>query len=97
MRVLCFDDRNRSPLFTFSSPRFLFVIVQVKLEKRRLIPYHMHINENLLECCYLICAMFLELPNLTKPTATQGKGASHRQKSVLTILVLLNFARQLEF
>lgn len=37
---------------------------QEKVEKRRLLPFHKHINLELLECVYLVSAMLLEIPDV---------------------------------
>ena len=37
-----------------------------KEEMKRQIPYHMHINLQLLDCIYMISAMLLEIPNIAE-------------------------------
>lgn len=34
------------------------------MEKRRLLPFHKHINLELIECAYLVSAMLLEIPDV---------------------------------
>ena len=35
-----------------------------RAERRRLLPFHLHINLDLLECCHLVSASLLEIPKI---------------------------------
>lgn len=39
---------------------------QEKLEKQRQLPFHMHVNLEVVECAYLTSAMLLEVPNMAQ-------------------------------
>lgn len=49
---------------------------QERLEKRRQMPYHMHVNPDLLECCHFTSAMILELPLLAKAIRDSNAAAA---------------------
>jgi len=57
---------------------------QEKAERRRQMPYHMHINPDLLDCCHLTCAMLLELPQMAKQTPNQTIISRHFRKYLQT-------------
>jgi translation initiation factor 3 subunit C len=61
---------------------------QERLERQRQLPFHQHINLELLECAYLTCSMLLEIPAL----AATGSSPDVRKR-----VISKTFRRMLEY
>ena len=61
---------------------------QERLERQRQLPFHMHINLELLECVYLTCSMLLEIPTL----AQSGSSPDLRKR-----VISKSYRRMLEY
>ncbi|KAI9846778.1 MAG: Translation initiation factor 3 subunit c [Sclerophora amabilis] len=61
---------------------------QERLERQRQLPFHMHINLELLECVYLTCSMLLEIPLL----AQTGSSPEIKKR-----VISKTYRRQLEY
>lgn len=61
---------------------------QERVERQRQLPFHMHINLELLECVYLTCSMLLEIPLL----AQTGSSPDIRKR-----IISKTFRRMLEY
>ena len=62
---------------------------QEKAERQRQLPFHMHINLELLECIYLVCSMLMEIPSM----AQAGNMPTDSKKKVIS----KTFRRFLEY
>lgn len=61
---------------------------QEKLDRQRQLPFHMHINLELLECIYLVGSMLLEIPNI----ASANSEADQRRN-----IISRTFRKMLDF
>jgi len=60
--------------------------VQDREERRRMMPFHMHISEDMVEAVYLISALILDLPKIAANPLEAGKvGGSKTLKKLLEI------------
>jgi len=68
LQEICGSQRQKELLAQGLVPQRFHQITpeQERLEKQRQLPFHMHINLELLECVYLTCSMLLEIPLLAQ-------------------------------
>jgi translation initiation factor 3 subunit C len=65
LAIACFYSCANCPLcFYFPYIRAERDVEKEALEKRRLYPYHLHINQDFIEAAHLLSAMLAEVPNL---------------------------------
>lgn len=70
------------PMFASSRAHGLHLTPeQEKIEKSRQLPFHMHINLELLECTYLVAAMLIEVPQLAKEDLQSSSEFNKKQVS----------------
>lgn len=67
---------------------------QEKIERQRQLPYHLHINIELVECIYLVCSMLIEVPQLAKEDANPEQ---RRQVSSRTFRRMLDHSDRQAF
>ena len=60
-------------------------VEQEKLDKQRQLPFHMHINIELLESCYLVSSMLLEIPLMAAATHSHaGPSVSDARRRIIS-------------
>lgn len=90
MQEICGSGRQKELLAQgVQIQRYLQVTPeQERLERQRQLPFHQHINLELLECAYLTCSMLLEIPALA---------ASGSSPDVKKRVISKTFRRMLEY
>ncbi len=99
LREIIQTQRVKELLFqglpTFSRHGNVFLTPeQEKVEKARQLPFHMHINLELLECVYLVSSMLIEIPQLAKE---DGNTEMRKQISSRTFRRMLDHSERQAF
>jgi len=90
LQDICGSGRQKELLAQGTAPQRFSQLSpeQEKIEKQRQLPFHLHINLELLECVYLTCSMLLEIPLL----AQTGSSPDLRKR-----IISKTFRRMLEY